>query len=97
VETDRLAGNDVHERPALQSREHRFVQRGRALVPAEHGPAARAGQRLVGRGGDPLSVRDGRGMDTGGHQPGDVGHVHHELGPHLVGDGPERAEVDLAR
>ena len=31
------------------------------------------------------------------HQPGDVGHVHHQLGAHLVGDGPEGGEVDDAR
>ena len=32
-------------------------------------------------------------MDPGGHQPRDVGHVHHQIGTYLVSDGPEPGEV----
>ena len=32
-------------------------------------------------------------MDTGSHQTRDVSHVHHQIGAHLVGDGPEFGEV----
>ena len=63
-EADRLAGDDVLERPALQAGEDGLVEPGGVLRAAEAGAAAGAGQRLVRGGGDPLAVREGRGMDA---------------------------------
>ena len=73
---------------------------GGELLGAQHHPAPRPAQRLVGGGGDHLGV--GHRVEVAaehlaGDQPGEVGHVDHEHGPDLVGDLAEDAEVDLAR
>ena len=63
-------------------------------------PAARAAQRLVGRRGDHLGVRDGvlvAREDLAGHQPGEVGHVDHQGGADLVGDLAHLREVHPPR
>ena len=36
-------------------------------------------------------------MLSRGHQPGEVGHVHHQPGAHVIGDPAEGLEVELAR
>ena len=48
----------------------------------------------MGGGGGDVGVGDGRGMEARGHQAGDMGHIHEQIGPHLVGDLPEGLEVD---
>ena len=37
------------------------------------------------------------GMQPGGDQTGEVGHVDHQVGAHLVGDLAETGEVQMAR
>ena len=79
----------MHEAAALDAGEDLAVQGfGAALVGKDHA-AARAAQRLVRRGGGDVGMGDGAGMQAGGHQTGDVGHVHQQDGPDLIGDGPE--------
>jgi len=89
-----LRGDHVLERSTLQPREHLLVHVLREPLLAQDQTAPRAPQRLVGGGRDDLRVRHGRGMDSRGHETRDVGHVHDEDGAHLVGDAPERREVD---
>ena len=50
----------------------------------------------MGGGADHVGVGDGGGVEAGGHQSGDVGHVHEEVGPHLMGDVGKGLEVDDA-
>jgi hypothetical protein len=96
---DRLGGHDVAQRPA-QDQRAAAVHGGGELLGAQHHPAPRPPQRLVGGGGDHLGV--GHRVEVAaehlaGDQAGEVGHVDHEHGPDLVGDLAEDAEVDPAR
>ena len=59
------------------------------LLPAEDHPAARAAQGLVGGGRHEVGMGDRARVKSCRHQPGNVGHVDHHLGTHLVGNGPE--------
>ena len=56
------------------------------LLLAQDHAAPGAPEGLVGGGGDHVGIGHGGGVEPGGHQAGDVGHVHEEVGPHLVGD-----------
>ena len=44
-----------------------------------------------------MRVRHGGGVQAGGDQAGEVRHVDHQVGADLVGDAPERREVELTR
>ena len=60
-------------------------------------PAAWAAERLVsGRGGD-VGVRNGRRMQSGCNESGEVRHIDQQVGTDLVGDLPEPLEVQLTR
>ena len=66
------------------------------LLRAEHEPAARTAQCLVGRGGDDVRVRDGvvvAGQDLAGDQPREMRHVDHERGADLICDLSQHPEV----
>ena len=98
AEGDRLGGDHMHQRPALQAREDRRVDLlGDVLVVGEDQAAARPAQRLVRRRGDDMGVRDRRGMDAAGDQPGEMRHVDHQVGADRIGDLAEAAEVPDAR
>ena len=85
------------QRTALGSREHGGVDLlVDGLVVAEDQAAPGAPKGLVGGGGHHVGIGNGRGVDTGGHQSGNVGHVHHQIGAHGVGHFPEFGEVDDA-
>ena len=57
AESDRLGGDDVHQRTALKAGEHRRIDLlGDLLVIGEDHAAARAAQGLVGRGGHHMRV-----------------------------------------
>ena len=85
------------QRAALLAGEHGGVDLFGVLVLAQDHPGARAAERLVGRGRDDVGVLDRVGMKPGGDQPGEVGHVDHQLRPDLVGDLTKAREVELAR
>ena len=96
AERHRLGRDDVLERPALEAREHRLVDRRAQLGPAEDAAAAWSSQRLVGGEGDDVGVGHRVRVDATGDQPGDVRRVEHEQGPDLVGDLAKRLGLDDA-
>ena len=97
AEGDGLGGDDVHQGPPWlpgKTAELSFFARSSSLV------------RMMPRGGaevlwvvevSDVGVRHRVRVVAGGDQAGIVGHVDHEVGAHLVGDGAEAGEVDLAR
>ena len=88
----------MHERTALQPGEHRLVNLLRDfLVVGEDETAARTAQGLVAGGGHDVGMWEGARVHPGGHQARNVGHVHHEVRPHRMGDGAHALEVDDAR
>ena len=97
VERDRLRRDHVHQRPALQTGEHRLVDGRRVLLAAQDRAGARAAQRLVGRERDDVGVRDRRRVRAPGDEPRDVRGVDQQQRADLVGDRAERLEVDDAR
>ena len=97
AEAHGLGGDDMLQRAALGTREHSGVDLlVNGLVVAEDQAAPGTAKGLVGSGDHHIGVGNGGGMDTGGHQAGDVGHVHHEIGAHGVSDLPEFGKVDDA-
>ena len=67
------------------------------LVVSKDHAAARASERLVGRGGGDMGMREGGGVDAGCHKACEMGHIDMENGADLVGDLPEAGEIDDAR
>ena len=78
AEGDRLGGDDVHQRAALHAGEDGRVDLLLPVLLAQDETAARAAQRLVRRRGDEVGERHRADVLARGHQPRDVGHVHHE-------------------
>src|SRR3989441_5298823 len=64
---DSLGSDDMHQRPPLETREDRLVQRLGILSLAHHHTASRPAQRLVGRGGDKVGIGDGTRMRSEEH------------------------------
>ena len=96
LERHGLAGDDVLQRAALLAREHRRVDLlGDVGVVGQDDAAARTGEGLVRRGRGDVRVRHRRRVQPGGDQPGEVRHVHHQVGAHGVGDPAELGEVQL--
>ena len=110
---DGLAGDHVHQRPALDAGEDRLVDlrrerrldarvvgridRVREVLAAEDQAAATAAERLVGRRGDDVRVRERARMDARGDEAGDVGHVDHQQRADAVGDRGHALEVPEPR
>ena len=91
-----LAGDDVLQRAALLAGEHRRVDLlGDVGVVGQDDAAARTGEGLVRRGGGDVRVRHRGRVQPGGDEPGEVRHVHHQVGAHGVGDPAELGEVQL--
>ncbi|MNI75416.1 hypothetical protein D3C73_1315650 [compost metagenome] len=86
----------MHQRAALATGEHGgvefFLKLG--IGPGQDQATARAAQGLVGRGGDHVGVGQRIRVQTGGHQPGDVGHVDEQIGANFVGDLAKAREVE---
>ena len=98
AERDRLGGDHMHQRAALQAREHRRVDLlGELLVVGEDHAAARPAQRLVRGRGDDMRVRERARMRAAGDESGEMRHVDHQIGADLVGDLAEALEIDDAR
>ena len=97
LEGDRLAGDDVLERPALLTGEDRGVDLlGDARVVGEDDAATRTTECLVRRRGDDVGEGHRVGVEAGRDQTGEVGHVDHEPGADEVSDPAELREVQLA-
>ena len=97
LEADGLGRDDVAERAALQTGEHRPVDGLGVLGARQHQAGARPGQRLVRGRRDHVGVLHRVRVQAGRDQPGEVRHVHHHHGAHLVGDLTEAGRVDDAR
>ena len=69
AEAGGLRGDRVQERPALEPGEDGPVDRPRVLLAAEDEAAAGTGERLVGRRGDEVAVRDGLGWTPAATSP----------------------------
>ena len=82
------------QRSTLHHREHGLVDRLGVLGPRQDHRAARTSQRLVRGKGHHVGVRHRTGIGSACHQADEVRGVHHQDGLHLVGDAPERREVD---
>ncbi len=93
-EAHRLGGDHVLQRPALGAGENGLVDGLRVLLPAQDHAAPGTPQGLVGGGGHEIRIGHGAGMLSRRHQPGDVGHVHHQQRASLIGDLPQLREVD---
>ena len=94
LEADRLGRNHMHQGAALDAREDRLVDRRPKTLLAEDEPSPGSPHGLMSSRGRELGVGDWTGVQAGGHQAGDVGHVRHQVGPHLPGDLPEGGKVD---
>ena len=92
-----LGGDHVHEGPALDPGENLFVQNPRQVRSGEDQTAPGPPEGLVGGGSHHVGQRHRRGMKPGADKTCDVGHVHHEDGPHASGDLGENLKVDDAR
>ena len=95
---DGLGGHHVRERAAQDHRAATVDRRG-VLLLGQHQAAARAAQRLVGRGRGDVRVRHRvlvAGEDLAGDQPGEVRHVDHQGRADLVGDLAHLGEVHAA-
>src|SRR5829696_9249850 len=88
-EAGRLRGNRVLQRPALHPGEDGSVDGLCVLLAAEDEPGARPGERLVRRRSDEVAVLDRVRRQTGGDEPGEMGHVAEEQCADLVCDLPE--------
>ena len=113
AESHGLGGDDVLQRTALDAREygriedlrhhlHGALRRGLPpgileILAHQDNAAAGPAQGLVGRRGDDMGVFHGVVQQPGGDQSGRVGHVHHQQGPHLVGDLAHALVVPFAR
>ena len=112
-ERNGLARDHLHQRTALDAREHGLVDGrreggldvrevgrvdlGRQLAAAEDQPATGSAERLVGRRRDDVGVRERRRMDARRDETRDVGHVDEQQRPDAVGDRRHALEVDDPR
>jgi hypothetical protein len=92
-----LRGHDVNQGSALKARKHDAVEILRVLGLAQDEPGPRTAERLVRRRRDEIAVRDGARVVPGRHEPGDVGHVRHDLRSDRSRDPPDAREIDDAR
>ncbi len=95
-----LAGDDVHQRTTLTTREDGGVELLVELLVVSGGEdqaTARTGQGLVGGGGDHVSVGNRVRVDAGGDEASHVGHVDEQVSTDLVGDFAHASPVDNAR
>ena len=90
----------VDVRSSLETGEHRIGDLGlevaRVFAVEDHS-GTRTTQRLVRGGRDDVTVLEGVGGLSGGHEARDVRHVHHQEGAVLVGDGAVSRVVPVAR
>ena len=95
-EGDRLGGDDVFERAALEAGKDRAVDLLGQVLAAENGAAAWTAQGLVRGEGHHVGHADRVRVRAAGDQPGRMGGVEHEVGADRVGDLPEGQRVDDA-
>ena len=94
AQAHRLCGDDVHQRAALGTGENGLVDLLGKFFPAENHAAPGTAQRLVGGGGDHFRIGHRILVAAGGHQTGNVGHIHHEIGAAGIANLPEFLEIN---
>ena len=87
----------MHQRPALGAGEDGLIDGLGVFLAAEDQAAARSAQGFVGRGGHHIGIGNRIGMQPRCDQPGDVGHIHEMISPHLFGDRADALEIDDPR
>ena len=97
AEADGFGGDGVHKRPALRVGKDGAVDGAAPLLVAQDERAARPAQRLVRRARHHCGVGQGRRVRSGGDEPGDMGHIHHQRRADLLRDFGEPREVYGAR
>ncbi len=95
-EAHRLGGDLAFDGTALAAGEDRLVHGLGIFLGGEDQPASGSAQGLVGGGGDDVGILHRIGHGLARHQPDEVGGIHHQHRPHLVGDGPEGGVVEVA-
>ena len=104
IRTQRLAkshglGRDhMHQRAALDAGEDRRIDllRNRLVIGQNHA-AARTAQGLVSGRGRHMGMREGRRIEARRDESRKMRHIHQQIGPDLVGNGPHAREVEDAR
>ena len=96
LETNRLRGDDMHERSALHARKNLAVDLLGEFFFAHHKTGTRSAQALVCRRRDKVGIREWRGVHAAGDESRDVGHVHEEVCSNSVGDLAHALEIDDA-
>ena len=94
LEGDRLGGDHMHQRAALQPGKDRRIDRLLMLGLHQDDAAARTAQALVGGRRDHIGMRDRIRVDAGGDQAGVMRHVDHESGARVAGNLREAREID---
>ena len=87
----------MHQRTALKSREHGFIDGFGIGFLAENHAAAGAAKGFVRRRGHKIRIGYRALVQSGSHQTGDVSHIHHQKRPGFMSDLGHFAEVDLSR
>ena len=97
AEANGLRGDHMHEWSALNAWEGLGVDFLGELLLAQDEAGAGSAQAFVRGGGDKIGVREGRGVDSTGDEPRDVGHVDEKVGANGIGDLPHALEIDDPR
>ena len=98
LERHGLGRDYVHQRATLQAGEDGAVELlGQRLVIGQDDARTGTTQRLVGRGGGDMGMRDGRGVRAARDQAGEMRHVGEQISAYLVGNLAEAFEIPVAR
>src|ERR1700733_6358440 len=96
VERDRLGGDDMHQRSALEPWEDRRVDLlGEVRVIGQDHAAARSAQGLVRGRSDDVGVRKRGGMSAARDQPGEMRDIDDEISANALTNGAEALEVPM--
>ena len=87
----------MHERSALNARKDGFIDGFGKFFAAQNQPAARTAQSFMRRRRDEFAMRNGRRMQTGGDQPGDMRDVRHHDRADRFGDLADPCKINRSR
>ncbi len=92
-----FTGDGVHQRPALDAREHLGIDAFGKFLLAEDDSGTGAAQGLMGGGSHHIGIRNGAHVQSRCHQSGNMRHIHQQFGAHGVCNLAETGEIHLAR
>ena len=99
LEADCLSGDHMFQRTSLYSRKYGLIKikfLGRLLICQDHA-ASRPPKCLMGRCGHHIRIGDRAWVKPCRHQTGNVSHIHHQIGSHLICDLPELFKINDPR